>query len=554
MIFGKKIQWLFFVLASTISAFSQSIVNGSVVDQETGLPVPFASIGIMGTSKGTSSNLNGEFSLAIPAGATIKITCVGYESLTLNASGLSGTIKLRPQTTHLNEVFVLAKAQNPRTVVRKAFANLSNNYSKESFLQKFFYRHYCKDDSVFGRLIEASVDVLKHQGYRTIRSRAGDKEEIQVAQLRRSLDKTVMAQGHEPISVHNILQADLVGYQSPVKSEHLKFYEEASSLRTDFESYTFALEGITTHDGLEVYKISYQSKPDSILTTAGYLPATTARGTLFIVMDSYALIKSEDIKQDGPNWIRTSAYYQKYGDYYYPYHFVREGESRFSDNHEHSFHIELMSVEIQHSSTSKIRSNPLDKESLLKIAYDSAFWSTHTVLKTTPLEDDIIHDLGGGRSLNDQFYRYQQYEWSTADGGKNGSEKFKWFLEDSQGERILYLGFISNHCQPYLNELEHLKKLSKAYRTHIAFVLIMIENDETKWQQVVTRYTLFADGIINYRIEVGSDLVKRFKVNETPAFLLLSKEGTPLDPGATVPSNPLLEAFLKNVIKPGNSQ
>lgn len=554
MILVKKIQWLFFVLACTLNAYSQSIVNGSVVDQETGLPVPFASIGILGTSKGTSSNLNGEFSMAIPAGATIKITCIGYESLTLNASDVSGTIKLKPQATQLNEVFVLAKAQNPRTLVRKAFANLSNNYTKESFLQKYFYRHYCKDDSVFGRLIEASVDVLKHQGYRTIRKQAGEKEEIQVAQLRRSLDKTVMAQGHEPISVYNILQADLVGYQSPEKSDHLKFYEEASSLRTDFENYNFALEGITTHDGLEVYKISYQSKPDSILTTAGYLPATTARGTLFIAMDSYALIKSEDIKQDGPNWIRTSAYYQKYGDYYYPYHFVREGESRFSDNHEHSFHIELMSVEIQHNSPSKITSHLLDKEALLKIAYDSAFWNTHTVLKTTPLEDDIIHDLGGGRSLNEQFYRYQQYEWSTADGGNKGSEKFRWFLEDSRGERILYLGFISNHCQPYLSELEQLKKLSKAYRTHIAFVLLMIENDETKWRDVVNRYTLFADGIINYRIEVGSDLVRQYKVTETPAFILLSKEGTPMDPEATFPSNPLLEEFLKNAIKQGNAQ
>lgn len=550
MIFGKKIQWLFFVLASTLSAYCQSIVNGSVVDQKTGLPVPFASIGIMGTSKGTSSNLNGEFSLAIPAGATIKITCVGYESLTLNTSGLSGTIKLRPQTTQLNEVFVLAKAQNPRTLVRKAFANLSNNYSRESFLQKFFYRHYCKDDSVFGRLIEASVDVLKHQGYRTIRNRAGDKEEIQVTQLRRSLDKTVMAQGHESISVHNILQADLVGYQPLEKSDYLKFYEEASTLRTDFEKYHFQLDGITTYDGLEVYKISYQSIPDSILTTTGYLPATSARGTLFITMNSYALIKSEDIKQDGPNWIRTSAYYQKHGDYYYPYHFVREGESRFKDNHEHSFHIELMSVDIQHSPLPKIISQTLDKESLLKISYDSAFWNTHTVLKTTPLEDEIILDLGGGRSLNEQFYRYQQYEWSTADGGKNGAEKLRWFLEDSQGERILYLGFISSQCQPYLNELEYMKQLSKAYRTNITFLLLMIENDEAKWREIVSRYTLFADGIINYRIETGSAILSHYKVNETPAFILLSKDGTPVETGALFPSNPHLVEFFKKMIKP----
>src|SRR5258706_5410985 len=238
----KMIRWVIFFSALSSAAFCQQMLEGKIVDAETGKPIPFASVGIVGTSKGTSSNLNGQFTLPVSESVALKITCVGYESLEISSSADIRLIQLRPIATLLNPVIVFNKAVNPKKIVRRAFASIDQNYIDQSFMQEFFYRHYCKDDSAYGRLIEAFVDVWKPDGYHSRQKPASDKEEIRVTQLRRSLDKTTMAQGHEPISVRNILQADVVEHQALVKSDHMSFYSDVSNLKTDLDSYTFTFE------------------------------------------------------------------------------------------------------------------------------------------------------------------------------------------------------------------------------------------------------------------------------------------------------------------------
>jgi hypothetical protein len=540
------IRWVIFFLAISSTAFCQQLIEGRVLDNETGKPVPFASIGIVGTSKGTSSNLDGQFSLALSAPFTLRITCVGYQSLEVQSLEEIAVIRLNPIATQLSEIFILSKSVNPGKIVRRALGRIADNYHTTSFLQKFFYRHYCKDDETYGRLIEAFVDVWKHQGYKVARRSAGDREEIRITQLRRSLDKTLAAQGHEPIAIGNILQADLIGYQSSTKSPHLKFYDEVSTLKMNLENYSFSFDGVTIYDGQEVYKINYVHKADSVLTTAGYLEMPRANGSLYITTDNYAIIKTEDEKKDGPNIIRTSGYYRKYEGKYYPYHFTREGENHLPDKSTHLFHIELISIEVQHSPESKFIGKVPDKEQLLAIPYDSIFWGNNTILKTTPLEDEIIRDLGGGKSLNTQFFHYRQYEWSISDGGNDAEEKFNWFKEDSKGKRILYLIFWDNSCElPCILELDKAKQLKRHYRNNISIVMLSLENDETKWKQLLAKYSLFADGIINYRIGENSPITKTYRIKETPSYVLLSRNGAVFDYHAKNPGDPLLEADIK---------
>lgn len=392
-----------FLLLIQLPGYSQQKIEGKIVDRETGNPIPFASIGILGTAMGTSSNLDGEFTLLLPERASIKVSCVGYVSLMVSSTEDMKLIRLTPFTIELNEIVVTHRPINARRVVQRAFANTGRNYDNQPFLQQFFYRHYCKDDSVYGRLIEAFVDVWKHQGYKPFRKRAGDKEEMRVTQLRRSLDNTVAAQGHTPISLRSILQTDMVGYQQLGKSTHLKMYEDVSNLKTDFANYTFTFEGITAFDGRDVYKIRYSYKQDSILTTTGYIPAPHAKGMLYITTDTYAFVKVEELKYDAHVSIKTSAFYRKYNEKYYPYHFIREGETHFSDSGRHFFHIELMSGGINHRPELRFEGKEPGKSELLTIPYDSAFWSNHNLLKTTPLEERIIYDLGRGVPLNRQF-------------------------------------------------------------------------------------------------------------------------------------------------------
>ncbi len=541
------LTYVIIFLLTTSTALCQQIIEGEVVDKETGKPIPFASIGIVGTSKGTSSNLDGKFSLASSEVVTIRVTSIGYESLETTSSS-ARKIQLKSLPTQLNAVVVFSNEINPKKVVRRAFANIGDNYDSQPFLQKFFYRHYCMDDFVYGRLIEAFADVWKPKGYRSIQKGVGNNEEIRVTQLRRSLDNTVMAQGHEPMSVGYVLQSDIVGYQTPEKSVHVSFYEAMSNLKTDLDSYYFSFNGITNYDGQDVFEITYEYKKDSAQTTSGYLKLTDITGSLYIAMDTYTFLKTEETKIFGTSTVKTSSYYRKYDNKYYPYHFIREGKNQTVGNNTHSFHVELMSVEIKKGEREKFIGKPLVKEELLKILYDPIFWSSNSILKTTPLEDDIIKDLGGGTSLSNQFDRYHQYEINTTNGGKDGEQKFNWLKDYSKDKKILFITYLSDKCADYLNELESIKRLNKLYRNNITFVILSTELNEATWLQTTTKYNLFSDGIINYRIGENSGLVKSFQISEIPAYILIAKNGT-VDLNAKHPTDRMLEDDFKFLIK-----
>jgi CarboxypepD_reg-like domain len=403
---------LFFLIVNTFSFGQGKVVSGKIVDAETMLPVPFVSIGLLGTTRGTSSNLDGQFSISVEDIFSIRISCLGYETLEVRDLSVDepALIRLKPSATQLKELVVFSKAVNPRKIVRKAFSAVSKNYNNEPFLERFFYRHYCKDDSVYGRLIEASVDVWKRTGYKSWQVVAGQKEEIRVTQLRRSFDRTATAQGHVPIAIKSILQADVVGYQAALPSSYLSFFSDVSTLKTDMDKYTFTFDGITTYDGKEVYEIGYALRKDSVTTTTGYLVMPQCTGSLYVTTKEYAFVKTMDVKFWGRDTIRTTSYYTPYKGNYYPYHLIRDGKSTARDNSTHWFHVEMMASEILTDNYEKFYSKEPTQLELLKVKYDSAFWNNHTILKTTPLEDKIISDLGGGKSLNEQFYLYQQQE------------------------------------------------------------------------------------------------------------------------------------------------
>ena len=61
-----------------LSAFAQQI-SGSVSD-DNGVPLPGATIVIQGTSQGTTSDFDGNFSIESPDGSTLVVSYVGYES------------------------------------------------------------------------------------------------------------------------------------------------------------------------------------------------------------------------------------------------------------------------------------------------------------------------------------------------------------------------------------------------------------------------------------------------------------------------------------------
>ena len=97
------------MLCGTV-AFAQNVtVKGKILDNE-GLPLPGAAALITGTTQGTISDENGDFSFEVASGATVEISCLGFIPQTINVGGadMDVTITLQPDTQLLDEVVVTA--------------------------------------------------------------------------------------------------------------------------------------------------------------------------------------------------------------------------------------------------------------------------------------------------------------------------------------------------------------------------------------------------------------------------------------------------------------
>ncbi len=82
-------------------------VRGIVLDQETGNPVPFANISIVGKTIGTTTDMDGKFVLAIPPGSSsIRVAMVGYDTREVSISSGYLKIPLQASSMMLDEVVV----------------------------------------------------------------------------------------------------------------------------------------------------------------------------------------------------------------------------------------------------------------------------------------------------------------------------------------------------------------------------------------------------------------------------------------------------------------
>lgn len=103
-------------------AQNSTIVKGSIVDEK-GEPVIGASIAEVGTTRGTVSDADGNFSLSVESGARLKITFLGYKTVTLKASdGMK--VQLEPDNALLDEVVVIGYGQQKKVNLTGAVSNV----------------------------------------------------------------------------------------------------------------------------------------------------------------------------------------------------------------------------------------------------------------------------------------------------------------------------------------------------------------------------------------------------------------------------------------------
>jgi TonB-linked SusC/RagA family outer membrane protein len=109
-------------------ALAQTTVKGTVVTYEDNEPIIGASIQVVGaTNIGTITDVNGAFSLQVPAGrTTLRITYVGMEPLEIAVSNKPLRVQLRNDANNLDEVVVVAYGTQKKTSLTGAIQEVKS--------------------------------------------------------------------------------------------------------------------------------------------------------------------------------------------------------------------------------------------------------------------------------------------------------------------------------------------------------------------------------------------------------------------------------------------
>ncbi|MFC4231360.1 SusC/RagA family TonB-linked outer membrane protein [Parasediminibacterium paludis] len=83
-------------------------VKGKVIDATTQKPIEGASVVVAKSTKGTSSNAQGEFTIAAEKGSKLVVSSIGYASQTIVANSAYVSVALTQAVTQVNEVVVTA--------------------------------------------------------------------------------------------------------------------------------------------------------------------------------------------------------------------------------------------------------------------------------------------------------------------------------------------------------------------------------------------------------------------------------------------------------------
>jgi len=137
----------------TTASHAAAHFEATVVDAQTRQPLPFASIYVSRTSS-TISNAVGTFSIKCDSADVLRISYVGYKTLTIRASRLPRQVGLQPMENQLNEVVV--RPVDLKKLIRKTTTETRRQLRKYSYRQSsFFYRQITFADSTCIELMEA---------------------------------------------------------------------------------------------------------------------------------------------------------------------------------------------------------------------------------------------------------------------------------------------------------------------------------------------------------------------------------------------------------------
>ena len=115
---------------SVNNAFLQERIKGKVTD-ESGMPLPGASVLEAGTSNSVATDIDGNFEITVAKGKTIQIMYMGYKTQTIIVDGSPINVTLLPDASELNEVLVVGYGKQSKKDVTGSVTQINESQFRQ---------------------------------------------------------------------------------------------------------------------------------------------------------------------------------------------------------------------------------------------------------------------------------------------------------------------------------------------------------------------------------------------------------------------------------------
>jgi len=142
-------------------------VVGKIKDVSNNDPIPFATIGLSGTTTGTITNSEGNFVFKLPQEFfedTIFVACLGYKMKKIRYTDLDSgfcEILLQPDYIPIQEVII--RKTDPIYLLRLAIEKIPENYYTSPVNQTTFYRESIKRGNRYLIISEAVLEIYRSE-------------------------------------------------------------------------------------------------------------------------------------------------------------------------------------------------------------------------------------------------------------------------------------------------------------------------------------------------------------------------------------------------------
>jgi hypothetical protein len=388
------------VSTDSSSAGKPNFITGIIVDDETLEPLPYATIGLRNSGRGTVTNNSGEFRLNIPADTyndTLSVSYLGYfgREIPVNqALGNNLTISMKKEFISIPEIII--RNQIPQDIITKAFHAIPYNFGNYPASMTGFYREGVLKKYELQTYSEAILQIYKSAYSGTL---LGDQIKVYKSRKIENTDRS------DTLAIR--LKAGLSTCLDLDGAKNIFDFISHESMK----DYTYRLTDIVTYNEETAYAIEFGQKENVELplfkgiiyintVDYGILGADFEINPSLIhkMKDTFVTNSSRGFNT-WPVSVRYSVAYRKVNDRYFFSH-VRGDLVFTSKQRKRLFNTQFkVFFELAITETDTKNVTRFDREEVAPIhsvfsrtinSYDPLFWGNQDFLRP---EDDLLEEL-----------------------------------------------------------------------------------------------------------------------------------------------------------------